>query len=66
MLKLRNMFGETVDLGELQHDTVVYIEVVPSEHALKLSQRPGATVWALSTALGRYIWPSRPAAYLRA
>lgn len=55
MLKLRNTFGETVNLGELQHDTVVYIEVVPSEYALKLSERPGATVWALSTALGRSV-----------
>lgn len=55
MLKLRSAFGETVNLGELQHDTVVYIEVVPSEYALKLSERPGATVWALSTALGRSV-----------
>ena len=55
MLKLRNSFGETVNLAELQHDTVVYLEVAPSEYALKLSERPGATVWALSTALGRSI-----------
>lgn len=60
MLKLRNTLGETVNLGELQHDTVVYIEVVPSEYALKLSERPGATVWALSTALGRSILAFSP------
>jgi len=60
MLKLRNAFGETVNLGELQHDMVVYIEVVPSEYALKLSERPGATVWALSTALGRSILAFSP------
>jgi DNA-binding IclR family transcriptional regulator len=60
MLKLRNTFGETVNLGELHHDTVVYIEVVPSEYALKLSERPGATVWALSTALGRSILAFSP------
>jgi IclR family acetate operon transcriptional repressor len=60
MLKLRNAFGETVNLGQLQHDTVVYIEVVPSEYALKLSERPGATVWALSTALGRCILAFSP------
>lgn len=55
MLKLRSAFGETVNLGELQHDTVIYLEVIPSEYALKLSERPGATVWALSTALGRSV-----------
>lgn len=60
MLKLRNTFGETVNFGELQHDKVIYIEVVPSEYALKLSERPGATVWALSTALGRSILAFSP------
>ncbi|MEO7142420.1 MAG: IclR family transcriptional regulator [Bryobacteraceae bacterium] len=60
MLKLRGVFGETVNLGELQHDMVVYVEVVPSEYALKLSERPGATVWALSTALGRSVLAFSP------
>jgi IclR family acetate operon transcriptional repressor len=55
MLELRNEFGETVNLGQLQHDRVVYIEVVPSEFALRLSERPGASVEAYSTALGRSI-----------
>lgn len=60
MLKLRDGFGETVNLGQLQHDTVIYIEVVPSEYALRLCERPGATVWALSTALGRSILAFSP------
>jgi IclR family acetate operon transcriptional repressor len=60
MLKLRDLFGETVNLGELQHDKVVYVEVVPSEYALRLSERPGATVWALSTSLGRCILAFSP------
>lgn len=55
MLELRNEFGETVNLGHLQHDRVVYIEVVPSEYALRLSERPGASVEAYCTALGRSI-----------
>ncbi len=55
MLQLRNDFGETVNLGQLQHDRVSYIEVVPSEYALRLSERPGATVEAYCTALGRSI-----------
>jgi len=40
---------------------VVYIEVVPSEYALRLSERPGATVSAFSTALGRSILAFSPA-----
>ncbi|MGH9668292.1 MAG: IclR family transcriptional regulator [Bryobacteraceae bacterium] len=60
MLKLRTAFGETVNLGELQHDTVVYVEVVPSEYALKLSERPGTTVGAFSTALGRSVLAFSP------
>lgn len=60
MINLRNNFGETVNLGELHHDKIVYIEVVPSEYALRLSERPGATVWALSTALGRSILAFSP------
>ena len=55
MLELRKEFGETVNLGHLQHDRVVYIEVVPSEYALRLSERPGASVEAYCTALGRSI-----------
>jgi DNA-binding IclR family transcriptional regulator len=60
MLSLRNSFGETVNLGELHHDKIVYVDVVPSEYALRLSERPGATVLALSTALGRSILAFSP------
>ncbi len=60
MLELRNEFGETVNLGHLQHDRVVYIEVVPSEFALRLSERPGASVEAYCTALGRCILAFSP------
>ncbi len=60
MLELRNEFGETVNLGHLQHDRVVYIEVVPSEYALRLSERPGASVDAYCTALGRSILAFSP------
>ena len=60
MLALRNEFGETVNLGYLQHDRVVYIEVVPSEFALRLSERPGASVEAYCTALGRSILAFSP------
>jgi IclR family acetate operon transcriptional repressor len=60
MLELRKEFGETVNLGHLQHDRVVYIEVVPSEYALRLSERPGATIDAYCTALGRSLLAFSP------
>lgn len=55
MLELRNRFGETVNLGQLQLDKVVYVEVVPSEYALRLHERHGATVPLHASALGKAI-----------
>ena len=55
MLRLRDQFGETVNLGQLQLEKVVYVEVVPSEYALRLSERPGASVPVHATALGKAI-----------
>jgi IclR family acetate operon transcriptional repressor len=55
MLELRDQFGETVNLGHLELDKVTYIEVVPSEYALRLHERPGATVCLHASALGKAI-----------
>jgi DNA-binding IclR family transcriptional regulator len=55
MLDLRNQFGETVNLGRLEFDKVKYVEVVPSEYALRLHERPGATVCLHASALGKAI-----------
>jgi IclR family acetate operon transcriptional repressor len=60
MVRLRNESGETVNLGKLQFDKVVYVEVVPSEFALRLSERPGATVAAHASALGKAILAFSP------
>lgn len=62
MIRLRDRFGETVNLGKLQHDKVVYLEVVPSESALRFSERPGATVAVHASSLGRAILAFSPAA----
>jgi IclR family acetate operon transcriptional repressor len=61
MLKLRDEFGETVNLGQLSLDTVVYLEVVPSEYALRFSERAGASAPAHATALGKAILAFSPA-----
>lgn len=60
MVRLRNESGETVNLGQLQFDKVVYLEVVPSEFALRLSERPGATVAPHASALGKAILAFSP------
>jgi IclR family transcriptional regulator, acetate operon repressor len=60
MVKLRNSSGETVNLGQLQFDKVIYLEVVPSEFALRLSERPGATVATHASALGKAILAFSP------
>lgn len=62
MIRLRDRFGETVNLGKLQHDKVVYLEVVPSESALRFSERPGATVAVHASSLGRAMLAFSPAA----
>jgi IclR family acetate operon transcriptional repressor len=60
MLQLRDRFGETVNLGRLEFDKVIYLEVVPSEYALRLSERPGASVPAHASALGKAILAHSP------
>jgi IclR family acetate operon transcriptional repressor len=55
MLRLRDEFGETVNLGQLQLEKVIYLEVVPSEFALRLHERPGATIAAHASALVKAI-----------
>lgn len=62
MVNLRNESGETVNLGQLQFDKVIYREVVPSEFALRLSERPGATVAPHASALGKAILAFSPTA----
>jgi DNA-binding IclR family transcriptional regulator len=65
MLRLRDECGETVNLGALQVDKVTYLEVVPSEFALRLSERPGATVPVHASALGKAILAFSPAAVVQ-
>ncbi len=60
MLRLRDQFGETVNLGRLQLDKVSYVEVVPSEFALRLHERPGASVNLHASALGKAILAFSP------
>lgn len=55
MLDLRDRYGETVNLGVRYFDKVTYLEVVPSEFALRLEESRGASVPAHASALGKAI-----------
>jgi IclR family transcriptional regulator, acetate operon repressor len=55
MLRLRDEFGETVNLGVLRLDKVEYIEVAPSESALRFSEKPGSSVQVHASALGKVL-----------
>jgi IclR family KDG regulon transcriptional repressor len=55
MARLRGEFGETVNLARLDFDRIVYLEVVESEHALRLCERRGGWEYAHASALGKAI-----------
>lgn len=60
MMQLRDTHGETVNLGILQFGKVVYLEVVPSEFALRLHERRGAMIHAHASAIGKAILAFSP------
>lgn len=60
MLELRNKYGETVNLGVQQFDKMTYIEVVPSEFALRLQESRGASVPVHASALGKAVLAFSP------
>jgi IclR family acetate operon transcriptional repressor len=60
MLDLRDKYGETVNLGVQNLDKVTYLEVVPSEFALRLQESRGASVLAHASALGKAILAFSP------
>lgn len=60
MVRLREEFGETVNLGRLDFDRVVYLEVVESEHALRLCERKGGWDHVHASALGKALLAFSP------
>ena len=65
MLDLRREYGETVNLGVLNLDKIMYAEVVPSEFALRLQETRGATVFVHASALGKAILAFSPSGLVR-
>ena len=60
MLDLRDKYGETVNLGVRHFYKVTYLEVVPSEFALRLQESRGISVFAHASALGKAILAFSP------
>jgi DNA-binding IclR family transcriptional regulator len=60
MTRLRSEFGETVNLARLDFDRIVYLEVVESEHPLRLCERKGGWEYAHASALGKAILAFSP------
>ena len=65
MEKLRDEYGETVNLGLLDGNRVIYLEIVESPKSVRLAARPGDRDALHSTALGKAIASSLPAARVR-
>lgn len=67
MQELRGEFGETVHLGILDEDQIVYLEKVQGSHAIGLmSSRVGGRAPAHATAIGKVLLANLPEAERRA
>lgn len=64
--RLRDEFGETVNLGRLDGARVAYIDIVESPQAMRLAARPGDRAYLHSTALGKVIGAQLPEDRVRA
>jgi IclR family acetate operon transcriptional repressor len=58
--RLRDRFDETVNLGVLSGDSVVYLDIIESARAVRLAARPGDRDFVHSTALGKAIAAGLP------
>ena len=66
LLRLRDQFGETVNLGMLDGSRVAYLEIVESKASIRNAPRPGEREYIHCTALGKVLAASRPREYVEA
>jgi IclR family transcriptional regulator, acetate operon repressor len=64
--ELQREFGETANLGLLDGNRVVYLDIVESEHTMRLAARPGDHDVLHATALGKAIAAQLPLERVRA
>lgn len=65
LAKLRDDLGETVNLGVLESDFVVYLDIVESRRNVRLAAAPGDRDALHSTALGKAVAAHLPEAQVR-
>jgi DNA-binding IclR family transcriptional regulator len=58
--KVAETTGETIHLGILDRNEVVYVDKVPSQQAVEMKSRVGGRMLIYSTALGRVLLANRP------
>jgi IclR family acetate operon transcriptional repressor len=63
--RLQSEFSETANLGLLDGNRVVYLDIVESPHAMRLAQRPGDRDTLHATALGKAIAAHLPVEQVR-
>ncbi len=66
LARLQAEFGETANLGLLDGHNVVYLDIVESDHAMRLAARPGDRDQVHSTALGKALAAGMPSDRVRA
>jgi IclR family acetate operon transcriptional repressor len=66
MERLHAAFGETVNLGVLDGNDIIYLDMVESTHGLRMSARVGSRHPAHSTALGKAMLAFLPEEHLEA
>lgn len=64
--RLRDRFGETINLGVLDGDAIVYLDIVESRRSVRLAANPGDRDPLHSTALGKAVAAHLPEARVRA
>lgn len=64
--RLRDRFGESINLGVLDGRRVIYVDILESPQAMRLAARPGDRDYIHSTALGKAIAAHLPEDRVRA
>lgn len=64
--KLRDLLGETINLGRLEGAHIIYLDIVESRSGVRLSARPGTRDPLHSTAMGKAIASQLPDEQVRA
>jgi DNA-binding IclR family transcriptional regulator len=62
MIKLRDEFGETVNLGQIFRDSILYLEIVESEYQIRATGSLGILDPIQATAIGKAILAWTPVA----